>query len=90
MNSRIRSGLLLAVASVCLANCAKQISGSVQPEAPGFLIGLFQGAIAPLAFVGSLFEGSIHVYSIPNDGGWYNFGFLLGVGFWGGGAAASR
>ena len=46
----------------------------------GFWNGLWHGMIAPFTFIGSLFNHSISVYGLPNNGGWYNFGFLLGVG----------
>jgi hypothetical protein len=35
-------------------------------------------------------DHDIRVYAFPNNGGWYDFGVLLGVGSLGGGAAASR
>jgi hypothetical protein len=43
--------------------------------------------ITPLSFIGFLFSDDIAVYAVDNNGGWYNFGFLLGVGglFGGGG-----
>lgn len=46
----------------------------------GFWWGLWHGLIAPFAFVGSLFEPDIAVYDICNNGGWYDFGFCLGIG----------
>ena len=57
----------------------------------GFLGGLWHGIIAPAAFVGSLFNDHIAVWAVNNNGGWYSFGFLLGVGSLGfGGHKASR
>ena len=57
----------------------------------GFWNGLWHGMIAGITFIGSLFNHNIAVYAIHNNGAWYNFGFLLGVGaFSGGGAAATR
>jgi hypothetical protein len=41
-----------------------------------------------------LFSDNVSMYEVHNNGNWYNFGFLLGVGtVWGGGgggAAARR
>ncbi|WP_368344322.1 hypothetical protein [Pelagovum sp. HNIBRBA483] len=57
----------------------------------GFFWGLFDGAVAPISFILSLFSDTIAVYGAPNSGGWYDFGFLLGVGCWaGGGAGAAK
>lgn len=53
-------------------------------------MGLLHGALAPISFVGSLFLNDVAIYAVPNNGGWYDFGFLMGLCVWaGGGAAAS-
>jgi hypothetical protein len=73
-----------------LAACASQPALPVRlGEVPGFFRGLWHGLIAPIAFVGSLFS-DVEMYAWPNSGGWYDFGFLLGIGAWGGGAAAAK
>ena len=56
----------------------------------GFLKGLWHGFIAPFTFVVSLFTDGIHMYEVHNNGGWYNFGFVIGAGiiFSGGGRAS--
>lgn len=81
--------LILLTTFAVLAGCAEvppAIEGS-----RGFLWGLFDGIVAPIAFVVSWFSDSIGPYAVPNSGGWYDFGFLLGVTCWaGGGAAASK
>ncbi len=85
-------GRVLALAlPLVLAGCATQVAGTVKPDAPGFFYGLVQGFIAPVTFVVSLFTPDVSVYSVPNNGGWYNFGFVLGIGGFAGGAGkASR
>ena len=45
-----------------------------------FLNGLWHGLILPISFIGSLFNEDIVVYAVNNNGGWYDFGFLLGLG----------
>jgi hypothetical protein len=56
----------------------------------GFWWGLWNGITAPFAFIGSLFSSKIHFYEVHNNGGWYNFGFVLGAGIlFGGGGKAS-
>ena len=56
----------------------------------GFWLGLWHGFILPFAFFVSLFKNSVHIYEVHNNGGWYNFGFVIGVAtiFGGGGSAA--
>ena len=46
----------------------------------GFWHGLWHGIIFPFAWVISLFDQSTAVYAIYNNGGWYDFGFFIGVG----------
>lgn len=46
----------------------------------GFWSGLWHGIIAPISFIGSLFSDDIAMYAVNNNGGWYDFGFVLGAG----------
>lgn len=83
----IRVGTVLAALTL-LASCASQIPAAVErgADVPGFWWGLWHGFIFPFAWVGSLFNSGIAVYSVPNIGGWYDFGFFLGVTVLGGGS----
>ncbi len=57
----------------------------------GFLRGLWHGFIAPFTFFVSLFTDGIHMYEVHNNGGWYNFGFVIGAGIiFSGSGRASR
>jgi hypothetical protein len=76
--------LLIAVTT----SCAQQVSYGIEPEAPGFWMGLIQGILLPFAWFGSLFSDSIAIYAVPNNGGWYDFGFVLGLSALGGGASS--
>ncbi|MEZ0244381.1 MAG: hypothetical protein ACAH11_13470 [Sphingomonas sp.] len=70
-----------------LAACAKQtLPGAVEPAAPGFLLGLFHGFIFPVAWFLSLIMPDVSVYAVPNNGGWYDFGYFLGICVFGVGA----
>jgi hypothetical protein len=71
-----------------LAACARQASDTVShaPDTPGFLLGLWHGFVFPWAWIGSLFDSKIAVYAVPNSGGWYDFGFFLGITVLGGGS----
>ena len=48
-------------------------------EPAGFWAGFWHGSIMPLAFVISLFRPEVGIYETNNNGGWYNFGFVLGA-----------
>ena len=71
-----------------LAACARQVPEAVEhgAQAPGFWWGLWHGFVFPFAWIGSLFDSGIAVYAVPNNGGWYDFGFFLGVSVLGGGS----
>ena len=58
----------------------------------GFLKGLWHGIIAPVTFIISLFTENINMYEVHNNGGWYDFGFVIGAGiiFSGSGRASHR
>jgi len=75
------------LAAFALAACtATQQSDAVAPGSPGFLLGLWHGLIFPLAWIVSLFAPNIAIYAVPNNGGWYDFGFFLGIVLFGVGA----
>ena len=81
--------LVLSVAALLLlAACAVQPPGD--PGTRGFFWGLWDGAIAPVSFVVSLFKDGVRIYGFPNSGLWYDFGFLLGLTCWAGGSHAAR
>ena len=65
---------------------ATQQADAVAAGAPGFWFGLWHGFIFPVAWVISLFVPSIAVYAVPNSGGWYDFGYFLGIVVFGVGA----
>jgi hypothetical protein len=73
-----------------LSACATQSAAAVAPAAPGFLLGLWHGFIFPIAWVLSLFMPEVAVYAVPNDGGWYDFGYFLGIAVFGVGARQTR
>ena len=84
---RLHPVLLLAVLMVS-ACAATQAPDAVAHDAstPGFLLGLWHGFIFPIAWIVSLFTDQVAVYAVPNTGGWYDFGFFLGVCVLGGGS----
>jgi hypothetical protein len=82
--------ILAGVLAVTLATgCAHQPAPPPVVSYPGFFSGLWHGLVAPLAFVASIVS-DVRMYAYPNTGVLYDLGFLLGLGAWGGGAAARR
>ncbi len=73
---------------ILLAACARQVPEAVShgADVPSFWWGLWHGFIFPWAWIGSLFSDRIAVYAVPNSGGWYDFGFFLGITMLGGGS----
>ncbi len=65
-----------------LAGCADYVTldQAATVTKVGFWYGLWHGIIFPIAWVISLFNESVAVYAIYNNGGWYDFGFFMGVG----------
>ena len=81
----------LAAGALALSACAAtQDSAAVAPSAPGFLLGLWHGFIFPIAWVLSLFMSDVGIYAVPNNGGWYDFGYFLGIVVFGVGARKSH
>ena len=46
--------------------------------------------IFPIAWIVSLFDSKVAIYAVPNNGGWYDFGYFLGIVVFGVGARKSR
>ena len=87
---RFRSAAILTLALALAACAATQGPAVVEPGAPGFLLGVWHGFIFPIAFIVSLFTDNVAVYAVPNNGGWYDFGYFVGIVFIGVGARSSR
>ncbi|MCW3111339.1 MAG: hypothetical protein JWQ09_5845 [Segetibacter sp.] len=84
--------ILLLIGCLLLASCVAHQHEKVNPDEYiiyGFWYGLWHGIISPITFVISLFSDHISVWETHNNGGWYTFGFLLGVGTLGGSSGRS-
>jgi hypothetical protein len=84
--TRARALILIAAVTLLAACAATQAPDAVAPAAPGFLLGLWHGFIFPVAWLVSLFTDKVAVYAVPNNGGWYDFGYFLGIVVFGVGA----
>lgn len=80
--------LLLPLLSACARQAADAVSAG--PDVPGFWLGVWHGFIFPVAWVISLFSPDVAVYAVPNNGGWYDFGFFVGVVFLGVGSHKTK
>lgn len=87
---RFRSTAAAAALLALSACAASQSAAAVEPGSPGFLLGLWHGFIFPIAWIVSLFAGKVAIYAVPNNGGWYDFGYFLGIVVFGVGARKSH
>ena len=94
MKKNLLPGLIILLCAVVLAGCAAGPNPAVDTpnnvnHIAGFWRGLWHGIILPITWFISLFTDKVHIYEVHNNGGWYNFGFFLGIGSLGGGASSS-
>ena len=90
MSNALRLLALTATVLALSACAATQQAIVVEATAPGFWLGVWHGFIFPVAFVVSLFMPDVALYAVPNNGGWYDFGFFVGIVFLGVGARKSH
>ena len=76
--------LLFLAVVVLFASCAVPVhidTCVAGQKLYGFWNGLWHGLTAGISFIGSLINPEKYVvYAVNNNGGWYDFGFLLGAG----------
>jgi hypothetical protein len=93
MKRRMRIVMFVVLGALLLAACVAGANPQVDagPDPAGFWLGLWQGFIAPITFVISLFTDNVNIYEVNNNGNWYDFGFVLGAGIlFGGGFLGGR
>ena len=96
MSSRSRTVAryaVLVVVLVALAGCAAPANHVPNPagqHVAGFWQGLWQGLICPITLIISWFSDHVGIYDVHNDGGWYDFGFVLGASMVFGSGPGSR
>ena len=75
---------LALLAMTLITGCADSVDvQSCIPQGTyinGFWHGVWHGMISQISFFCSLFNTNIAVYAVNNNGGWYNFGFVGGLG----------
>jgi len=72
--------LLVALLFTGCADVSPHVTDCITSNPYGFLSGLWHGMIVPFSWIGSLFSDDIAIYAYNNNGGWYDFGFVLGIG----------
>ena len=80
---KLNTILYILILSFLITGCAEVSPNAidcVNESSYGFFGGLWHGLISIFSFVGSLFMDDVAVYAYNNNGAWYDFGFLLGVG----------
>ena len=85
--------ILIALGALVLGlGCAQAIDVQqfVDTEPYGFWYGLWHGFIAPFTFFVSLFKEDVAIYAVNNNGGWYDFGFVVGAGILFGGSRKGK
>lgn len=90
----VRPLVLLAalLGALMMTGCADHVTfaEATARASVGFWYGLWHGMLMPFAWVFSLFMDDVAIYAVYNNGGWYDFGFVLGVGaLTGGGSRAA-
>ena len=88
-NYRLIKLLILIPFLLLLTSCTAGDVQFTQDNPAGFWYGLWHGVIAIIGLIVHIFNENVAVYEINNTGGWYDFGFLLGVILiWGGSSHA--
>ncbi len=86
--------VMLVSLTACAAgpNTLKNTPTGEGDKVVGFWRGIWHGFITPVTFIISLFTDSVGIYETHNNGGWYNFGYVLGlmVIFGGSGGGSAR
>jgi hypothetical protein len=84
MPHRIRSAAIrglpwLGLATVVLAGCAAGDPQFSSKAPAGFWLGMWHGLISFGTLIIGIVNHGVKVYEVHNTGGWYDFGFLIGV-----------
>jgi hypothetical protein len=74
--------VLLVLLVFTLFSCADRVGYQIDQTQHiyGFWGGVWHGAIMFPDFIGSLIWDDVAVYATNNNGSWYNFGFVGGLG----------
>lgn len=79
-NFKLLCFLLIVLLFSSCANVQHGIEPHLSGHVYGFWGGLWHGVIIIFSWIGSWFSDDIAIYAVNNNGGWYNFGFIIGIG----------
>jgi uncharacterized membrane protein HdeD (DUF308 family) len=84
MNKRLIPVVVVTIGlALLLSGCAAANqyvnTPSTTGDTAGFLQGIVQGFIIIFAFIVSLFDPTVGIYEVHNDGTAYNIGFVIGI-----------
>lgn len=85
-STNIKNWVLIGLIIIIATSCAPGNMEFVEQPA-GFWMGLWHGFISLFTFIISLFNENVNIYEVNNSGGWYNFGYILGVSIFFGGSS---
>jgi hypothetical protein len=92
LNTMIRTyglPIVFLAINVGIVGCATQPTPTAY-DPPGFLMGFVHGFCILFSLIGSIFT-DVRIYTFPNSGGWYDFGYFLGAAaFLGAGGASAH
>ena len=80
MKRLLLSGTIVLLLSSCATSINTMPCVHTGEIVAGFWWGLWNGITMGFSFLGSLFDNSIALYDVNNNGAWYNLGFVLGTG----------
>ena len=69
----------LGLAAILLMSCTAGDPRFTNDAPAGFWWGVWHGIISFVTLIVGIFDSSVRVYEVDNTGGWYDFGFLVGV-----------
>jgi len=71
--------LVLLMVCICLSGCVPGDGTNSAGHLAGVFSGIWHGWIAPFSLIYSLFNKSISIYEVYNNGFWYDFGFYMAI-----------
>ncbi len=89
-HSRSTRAVVFVAAALALAGCAAGDPRFTAETPAGFWLGLWHGIISLVTLIIGIFSDTVRMYEPHNTGGWYDFGFLMGIGIMAGGGSRAN
>ncbi len=85
-----QTGILFIILMLFLCTLASCAPAGDSYKEYGFFSGILHGFVFFFALIGKLFGADVGLYASNNTGFFYWLGFIIGIGFLGGGGASAR